>query len=70
MHLVIVAGVGTFNVSKLIGWDPANNNLFNVNNRNIRKRCEIRSKSTTKIVERHSDAFMVKFEHISYLFLM
>ena len=70
VHLLIVAAVSNFNVFKLIGWDPANTNLFNVNNRNTRKRCEICSKSTTRTVERHSSVFIVNFEHISHIFLV
>ena len=53
--------------------NPANINLFKVNNRNTRKRCKIYSKLTVKTPERrhwrHSGVFIVNFEHISYLFL-
>ena len=45
--------------------------MFNVNNRNTRARCEICSKLTIKILERHhwrrSGIFIVNFEHISHL---
>ena len=48
--------------------------LFNVNNRNTRKRCEIYSKLTTKIPERRqrhsSGVFVVNFEPISHLFIV
>ena len=48
--------------------------LLKVNNRNTRTRCEICSKLTIKIPERHywrrSSVFIVNFEHISYLFLL
>ena len=47
--------------------------LFKFNNRNARKRCEIGSKITIKTPKRGlcrcSDVFIVKFEHISHLFL-
>ena len=52
----------------------AGNYIFKVTNRSTRKRCEIRSKLTIKTPEqrqwRHSDVFIVKFEHISYLVLV
>ena len=42
--------------------------LLKVNNRHTRKRCEICSKLTIKILERRhwprSDVFIVNFEHI------
>ena len=50
--------------------------MFKVNNRNIKKRCEICSKLTIKTPERHqwqwrpSGVFIVKFEHISDLVLL
>ena len=54
--------------------DPAIINLFKINNRNIKKRCEIRSKLTIKTPERrhwrHSGALVVNFKHISHLFLL
>ena len=50
------------------------NCMFKVNNRNTRKRCEIFSKLTIKIPERHhwrrSGNFIVNFEHISHLVLV
>ena len=70
VHLLIVAAVSNFYVFKLIGWDPANTNLFNVNNRNTRKRCETCSNPTTKTIKRHSGVFMVKFEHILHFFVV
>ena len=49
---------------------PAGNYMFKVNNRNTRTRCEICSKLTIKTPERrqwrHSDIFVVNFEHISH----
>ena len=42
--------------------------LFTVNNSNTRKRCEICSKLTIKSPQRCSTVFIVKFEHVSYLF--
>ena len=48
---------------------PANICLFKVKNKNIRKRCEICSKLTTKTRYWHcSGIFIVNFEHISHLF--
>ena len=48
--------------------------LLKVNNRNIRARCEIRSKLTKNIAERRhkrrSGVFIVNFEHISRFFLL
>ena len=49
--------------------NPANIYLFKVNNRNTRKRCEIRSKLTIKTPQRHS-VFIVNFKHILPLFLL
>ena len=52
---------------------PANIYLFKINNRNIRKRCEIYSNLTMKTPERdqrRSRVFIVKFECISNLFLL
>ena len=70
VHLLIVAVVSNFKVFKLIGWDPANTYLFKVNNRNSKKKCEICSKLTIKMVEQHSGVFIVNVEHISHLFLV
>ena len=48
--------------------------LLNVNNRNTRTSCEICSKLTIKTPERHhwrhSDVFIVNFEHILHLVLV
>ena len=51
--------------------------MFKVNNRNTRTRCEICSKLTVKTPERRqwrqwrrSGAFIVNFEHISYVVLV
>ena len=53
---------------------PAGNHMFKVNNRDIRSRCEIRSKLTIKTTERRqwrrSGVFIVNFEHISHLVLV
>ena len=55
-------------------YNPAIINLFKVNNRNTRKRCEICSKVTIKAPERRqchrSSVCIVNFEHISYLSLL
>ena len=53
---------------------PASNCMFKVNNRNIRRRCEIWSKLTIKTPERRygcrSSVFIVNFEYISHLALV
>ena len=53
---------------------PANICLFQVNNRNTRKRCEICSKLTIKTLERrHLNffvVFIVNFENISHHFFV
>ena len=53
---------------------PAGIYLLNINNRNIRPRCEISSKLTIKTLERcqwrHSGVFIINFEHISHLGLV
>ena len=53
---------------------PASIYLFKVNNKNPRKRCDICSKITAKMLERrqwcHSGVFTVNFENISHLFLV
>ena len=53
---------------------PAGIYLLKVNNRNTGTRCEIYSKLTIKIPERHhwhrSGIFIVNFEHISHLALV
>ena len=50
---------------------PASIYLLKGSNRNARLRCEICSKLTIKIPERHQwrrfEIFIVNFEHISYL---
>ena len=52
----------------------AGNNVFKVNNRNTRRKCDICSKFTIKtpgrIHWRRSGVFTVNFEHISYLVLV
>ena len=54
--------------------DPAVNHMFKVNNRNTRTRREICRKLTTKTPERshcrHSNVFIINFEHISHLVLV
>ena len=51
--------------------NPAGNNLFKVNSRNTRTRCEICSKLKIKTPEwrqwRRSGFFIVNFEHMSHL---
>ena len=63
-----------FQVGEFISNFPANINLFRVNNRNSRKRCEICSKLKIKTLERRqsrrSGAFIVNSEHISHHFLL
>ena len=53
---------------------PAKSYLIKVSNKNTRTRCEICSKLTIKIAERHHwrrcAVFMVNFEHISHLALV
>ena len=55
-------------------YNPAIINLFKVNNRNTRKRCEICSKLIIKTPERRqwrfSGVFIVNFEYISHFFLV
>ena len=48
--------------------NPAGIYLFKVNNRNSRKSCEICSKLTIK--RRRSVVFIIKYEHVSYVFLL
>ena len=67
-----------YRLNKSIGWFNmiakflANIYLLKVNNRNIRRRCEICSKLITKTPERRQwhdcGVFIVNFEHISHLF--
>ena len=58
----------------LFNYFPASIYLHKVNSRNARKRCEICSKLTIKIPERHhwrrSGIFIVNLKHISHLFLL
>ena len=53
---------------------PAGNHMFKVNNSNTRTRCEtcskLRIKTTERGLWRRSGIFIVKFEHISHLFLV
>ena len=44
--------------------------MFKVNDRNIRRRCEICSTLTIKTPELRSGVFIVDFEHISHLVLV
>ena len=57
-----------------VNYSVANIYLFQVYNRNTRKRCEIYSKLTTKTSERRhwrrSGVFIDNFEHILHLFLV
>ena len=61
---------GTYKIT----FCPVNIYLFKINNRNIRKKCEICLKLTIKTPERlhwrRSCVFIVNFEHISHLFLV
>ena len=57
-----------FNDFKLITWDPANNYLFKVSNRNTRKWCVLLSKLTIKIVERGSGVLIVNLLSIFHIF--
>ena len=58
----------------IINFYPAGIYMLKVNNRNTRTVCEICSKLTLKIPERHhwrcSGIFMVNFEKISHLVLV
>ena len=63
-----------YEIRVLVNSFLAGNYLFKVYKRNTRTRCEIRSTLTIKTPERrqwrHSDVFIVNFEHISYLVLV
>ena len=48
---------------------PAGNNMFKVNSRNTRTRCEISSKLTINMFK-VNNVFIVNFEHISHLGLV
>ena len=48
---------------------PAGNNMFKINNRNTRTRCEISSKLTINMFK-VNNVFIVNFEHISHLGLV
>ena len=50
-------------LSKVIGYNPASNYMFKVNNRDTKTRCKICSKLTIKTPERHH-------WHISHLVLV
>ena len=60
--------------TQLINLYPIGNDIFKVNNRNTRIRCEIPLQLTIKTPEqrhwRRSSAFIVNFEHISHLVLL
>ena len=64
----------TFLCHFAIPKNPARNDLFKVNDRNTRTRCEIGSQLTIKKLERHhwrhSGVFIVNFEPISHLVLV
>ena len=52
---------------------PVNIQMFKVNNRNFRKRCEIcpnNNNNTRTTSRRRAGIFIVNFEHISYVFLV
>ena len=59
---------------KNLAANPSRNYMFEVNNRNTRKRFDICSKLTIKAPERRQwrrlDVFIVNFEHISHHFLV
>ena len=59
---------------KIYNFTTFSNNMFKVNNRNTRRRCEICSKFTIKTPEwrywRRFGFFTVNFEHISHLVLV
>ena len=63
-----------FSLNTDIWHYPSHSYIFKVNNRNTRTRGEISPKLTIKTPERrhwrHTGVFIVKFEHVSYLFLV
>ena len=65
-----------FKVNSKNYWNnnPGSNNMFKVNNRNTRTKCNICSKLTIKTSDRchwrRSGVFIVNFEHISFLVLV
>ena len=65
---------GEYSTWNLFRRDPANIYLIKINNRSTTKRCEIYSKLPINTPERlqwrHSNIFIVNFEHISHLFLV
>ena len=65
---LLVVNFISISVNKL-GLCPANIYLFKVNNRNIKKRCEIYSKLTIKTPEQCHSVSIVDFEqvHISWV---
>ena len=73
IDVVFVSLLSTLNIL-IRNINLANIYLFKVNNRNSTKRCEICSKLTIKIPKRRqrccSRIFIVKFEHITHLFLV
>ena len=66
----VKASLGVNHTTGIRTTYPAGNNMFKVNNRNTRTRCEICSKLTTKIPERRQGIFVANFEHISQLTLV
>ena len=70
VHLSVITGVCYSSVYKLIGWDPANVYLFDVNSKNTRNMSEICSKLTIKIIESCSCVFIVNFERIFLVFIL
>ena len=73
-HKTVEKSSFTAKIWKYNSSSQAGNFMFKINNRNTRKRSEICSKLTIKILERHqwqhSRVFIVNFEHISYLVLL
>ena len=73
-HTTVEKSSFTAKIWKYNSSSYAGNFMFKIDNRNTRKRSEICSKLTIKILERHqwrhSRVFIVNFEHISYLVLL
>ena len=67
VHLLIISVVSNFNVSKLIGWDPANTYLFKVST-NTKKKSKICSKLTVKTLESRSGIFILNLNIFHSLF--
>ena len=68
VRLLVMAAVCSFNVYKLIGWDPANIYLFKVNSRSTKKWSDICPKLPINSLESCSGVFIVSFEHYPHFF--